>query len=120
VRWAEKWYDVIESVDHLRYAAYLSMRRRSNKQVVIDRGDKMSMLMKGLKVVGLGVAIWGLGLLWPEVNLVLTLPVMIGVVLGLGAAALLAYVFDQRLDQRHDHDKAGQDPRLPIPAPLAR
>ena len=69
----------------------------------------MSMIVKVLKIIGLGVAIWGLSLLWPEVNLVLTPPVMIGVVLGLGAAELLAYVFDQRLDQRHDHDKAGQD-----------
>jgi hypothetical protein len=68
----------------------------------------MSMLMKGLKIVGLGVAIWGLSLLWPEVNLVLTPPVMIGVVLGLGAAALLVYVLDQRLDQRCDREEAGQ------------
>jgi hypothetical protein len=69
----------------------------------------MSMLMKGLKIVGLGVAIWGLSLLWPEVNLVLTPPVMIGVVLGLGVVALLAYILDQRLDQRHDRDEARQD-----------
>jgi len=69
----------------------------------------MSMIVKGLKFVGMGIVIWGLSLLWPEVNLVLTLPVMIGVVLGLGSAAVLAYVLGQRLDQRHDHDKAGQD-----------
>lgn len=67
----------------------------------------MSALMKGLKIVGLGVTIWGLSLLWPEVNLVLTPPVMIGVVLGLGVAALLAYVLDQRLGQRHDRDSDG-------------
>ena len=68
----------------------------------------MSMLMKGLKIVGLGIAIWGLSLLWPEINLVLTPPVMIGVVLGLGAAALLACLLG-RLDQRHDCDGARQD-----------
>ena len=77
--------------------------------------------MKGLKLVGLGIAIWGLSLLWPEVNLVLTLPVMIGVVLGLGVASLLAYVLGQRLDQRHDcnSDGAGQVHLSPtIPAVL--
>jgi hypothetical protein len=69
----------------------------------------MSMIMKGLKLVGMSVVIWGLSLLWPDVNLVLTPPVMIGVVLGLGATALLAYILVQRLDQRHDHEEAGQD-----------
>jgi hypothetical protein len=69
----------------------------------------MSMIVKGLKVVGMSVVIWGLSLLWPEVNLVLTLPIMIGVVLGLGAGALLARVLVQRLDQRHDGEEAGQD-----------
>jgi hypothetical protein len=70
----------------------------------------MSMIIKGLKLIGLGVAIWGLSLLWPEVNLMLTPPMMIGVVLSLGAAALLAYVWSQCLNQRHDRnsDGAGQ------------
>jgi hypothetical protein len=70
----------------------------------------MSRIMKGLKFVGLGVAIWGLSLLWPEVNLMLTPPVMIKGVLGLGAAVLLVYVLSQLLDQRHDRtsDGAGQ------------
>jgi uncharacterized membrane protein len=70
----------------------------------------MSRIMKGLKFVGLGVAIWGLSLLWPEVNLMLTPPTMMGVVLGLGAAALLVYVLSQLLDQGHDRssDGAGQ------------
>jgi hypothetical protein len=69
----------------------------------------MSVIMKGLKLVGLGVAIWGLSLLWPDVNVVLTPSVMIGVVLGLGVAALLAHVLGQRLDQCHDREETGQD-----------
>jgi len=69
----------------------------------------MSMIMKGLKLVGMGVVIWGLSLLWPEVNLALTPPIMIGMVLGLGVAALLARVLVQHLDQRHDGEEAGQD-----------
>jgi len=69
----------------------------------------MSMLVKGLKLTGLGVGIWGLSLLWPDVNLVLAPSVMIGMVLGLGVAALLVYVLLHRLDQRHDHEETGQD-----------
>jgi hypothetical protein len=68
----------------------------------------MNVLMKGLKIVGLGVVIWGLSLLWPDVNLVLTPLAMIGIVLGLGVATLLARVLVQHLDQSHD-DEAGQD-----------
>lgn len=75
--------------------------------------------MKGLKLVGLGIAIWGLSLLWPEINLVLT-PLMIGLVLGLGAITL-AYVLVQRLDHGHNGDSAGQDhPSHPIPVALPR
>jgi hypothetical protein len=50
--------------------------------------------MKGvtiLKWMGLGVAIWSLSLVWPEVNLVLTLPVIAGLVLALGAIILGYY-----------------------------
>lgn len=79
----------------------------------------MRLTMKGLKLIGLGIAIWGLGLLWPdEVNQVLTPIVMIRLILGLGVIVLVAYVLDQRLDQRHDqkHDGVGQDhPPQPIP-----
>jgi uncharacterized protein involved in exopolysaccharide biosynthesis len=67
------------------------------------------MLMKGLKLTGLGVGIWGLSLSWPDVNLMLAPSVIIGMLLGLGVAVLLAYVLLQRLDQRHDHEETGQD-----------
>jgi hypothetical protein len=79
----------------------------------------MNVLMKGLKVIGLGVVIWGLGLLWPdEVNQVLAPLVMIRLVLGLGVIVSVAYVFGQHLDQRRDHKRDGacQDhPSQPIP-----
>jgi hypothetical protein len=71
--------------------------------------------MKALKLVGLGILIWGLGLLWPEVNQVLTPWVTIGITLGLGALAL-AYIFIQRLGRQHKGGDAGQDHRSrPIP-----
>lgn len=79
----------------------------------------MRLIMQGLKLLGLGVAIWGLGLLWPdEVNQLLTPLVMIRLVLGIGVILLVAYVFDQHLGQyrHHKRDGAGQDhPPQPIP-----
>lgn len=45
--------------------------------------------MTGIKVIGLGIVIWGLSLLWPEINLLLSVRVMIGLGLGLGAAMLI-------------------------------
>jgi hypothetical protein len=41
-----------------------------------------------LSIIGLGVAIWGLSLVWPEVNGVLTPRVTLGLIAGLGAAGL--------------------------------
>jgi hypothetical protein len=71
--------------------------------------------MKALKLVGLGILIWGLGLLWPEVNQVLTPWVTIGITLGLGALAL-AYISIQRPGHQHKGGDAGQDHRSrPIP-----
>jgi hypothetical protein len=70
--------------------------------------------MKALRLVGLGIVIWGLSLLWPEVNQVLTPWVMIGMALGLGTVAL-AYILIQRLGHEHNGG-AGQDHRSrPIP-----
>jgi hypothetical protein len=87
----------------------------------------MRLITKGLKFIGLGIVIWGLGLLWPdEVNQVLTLLVMIRLILGLGVIGLVVYAFDQHLRQYRDHqrDGAGQDhpsrPIPPTPAPLAQ
>jgi hypothetical protein len=66
--------------------------------------------MKMLRLVGLGIAIWGLSLLWPEVNQILTPRVVIGMTLGLGAL-VLAYTWAQRID-----NNAGQDhPSHPTP-----
>jgi len=87
----------------------------------------MRLIRKGLKLIGLGIVIWGLGLLWPdEVNQVLTPLVMIRLILGLGVTVLVVYVFDQHLGQygHHKRDETGQDhssrPIPPTPAPLAQ
>ena len=48
---------------------------------------------KWLKLVGLGLVIWGLSLVWPEVNLILTQPPVISRALERGVATL-GYIFD--------------------------
>lgn len=76
--------------------------------------------MKALRIVGLGIAIWGLSLVWPEINLVLTPPAMIGLLLALGGAAL-GYLVSRRQDHHPNGDSAGQDhPTHPMPMALAR
>jgi hypothetical protein len=87
----------------------------------------MRLIRKGLKLIGLGIVIWGLGLLWPdEVNQVLTPLVMIRLILGLGMIGLVVYVFDRHLGQyrHHKRDGVGQDhasrPIPPTPATLAQ
>ena len=66
--------------------------------------------MKALKIISLGIAIWGLSLIWPEINQSLTGPVTINLIIGLGIV-ILAYVIAQHLDWYHNHHNPGQDNR---------
>lgn len=76
--------------------------------------------MKALRTIGLGIVIWGLSLVWPEINLMLTPPAMIGLLLALGGTAL-GYLLSQRLDHNPNGDSTGQDhPTHPMPMALAR
>lgn len=45
-------------------------------------------ILKRLKIIGLGIFIWGLSLLWPEINQLLTPRIMVGTVFGLGTIYL--------------------------------
>lgn len=51
--------------------------------------------MKWLKLIGLGIAIWGLSLVWPEVNQVLTPRAMLAVAFGLGVVYLIYVLLKQ-------------------------
>lgn len=51
--------------------------------------------MKWLKLIGLGMAIWALSLVWPEVNQVLTPRAMLAAALGLGAVSLIYVLLKQ-------------------------
>src|SRR5262245_4454851 len=44
--------------------------------------------MKGLKILVLGLGIWAVTLIWPEINQILTLQVMLAGVVGLGLILL--------------------------------
>lgn len=64
----------------------------------VDRQDlegDLEAIMRWLKLTGLVLAMWGVSLLWPDINKVLTAPVIMGLVLGL-AAAVLVYILGQR------------------------
>lgn len=72
--------------------------------------------MKVLRLVFLGPAIWAVSLLWPELNRVLSPPVMIGLLLSLSAISL-AYILIQYLYHHHDGNGIATDhPSTPIPA----
>ncbi len=82
--------------------------------------------MKGLKVLkwmGLGLVIWSLSLVWPEINLILTPPVMAGLALLL-ATVSLAYVLGYYHSQRDNsqsyqpnRDKQNHSSRPSRPVP---
>ena len=61
-----------------------------------------------LKIIGLGMAIWALSLVWPEINGVLTPRVTLGLMAGLGAAGL-ALILSQHPNHRPPQHQARQD-----------
>jgi hypothetical protein len=76
-----------------------------------------------LKWIGLGVVIWSLSLAWPEINLILTPPVLAGLVLALGAV-ILAYIlgyYHRQIDQgqtepgNENKQKHSSRPSRPVP-----
>lgn len=80
-------------------------------------------ILKMLKWIAWGVAIWSLSLLWPEINLILTPSIMAGLVLVF-AALILAYILgyyhsqiDHYLRCRRDEgeQKHSSRPSRPVP-----
>lgn len=53
-------------------------------------------VLKRLKIIGLGIFIWGLSLLWPEINQLLTPRIMVGTVFGLGTIYLACIWWQRR------------------------
>lgn len=78
------------------------------------------MKMRVLRFFGLGIVIWSLILLWPQVNQLLTSSAVIGLVFGLGAVTL-AYVSVRRFNHDYQDNSAGQDHSThPMPAAVTR
>ena len=72
--------------------------------------------MKFLKILSVGLAMWGIILLWPEVNLLLTPPVMIVLAVGLSAVSF-AYFLGLRFGQPDGNGDMGQRPYVPAVQP---
>jgi hypothetical protein len=62
--------------------------------------------MKLLKIIGLGLAIWGMTLLWPEINQLLTPPITWVLVIGL-LAVMMAYFLGQHFGQSNGNGNTG-------------
>lgn len=63
---------------------------------------------KLLKIIVLGMAIWGLSLMWPEINGVLTPQATLGLIAGLGAAGL-AHILSQQSKHRPSQHQVRRD-----------
>lgn len=74
-------------------------------------------MMKTLKIIGLGLLIWSLGLLWPEIDLTLVLAVLVAAMVGAGSVAL-ALLWRQHLDGSN-HTHPGQPRHSSRPVPVA-
>lgn len=73
--------------------------------------------MKALKIIALGLLIWSLGLLWPELNLLVVLAVVAAAALLVGSVAL-ALLWWQNLDGTN-HSHRGRPHHSSRPVPVA-
>ena len=71
--------------------------------------------MKMLRLAGLGIAIWALSLVWTEVNLILTPSMMVGLIVGLTAVAVVYRLSQRRCPEDTDHTTRHTHPTRPIP-----
>ena len=74
--------------------------------------------MKELKMIGLGIAIWALSLVWPEINQVLTPQIMAKASIGLGVIILIYQLtlhFKKRWQQPTDQVRRSDHPSGPMP-----
>ena len=76
--------------------------------------------MKALRLVVAAIGIWGLALLWPQLNALLTLPVVLAFAAGWGARDL-SQLGGRLLGHESRLSQAGHDrPTRPIPVAVAR
>ena len=70
-------------------------------------------MSKALKIIGLGLVIWSLGLVWPEINLTLVLAVTVAAFVVLGIVALLT-IWQQNSHQNSTPPPKRRHPTRPI------
>jgi hypothetical protein len=72
-------------------------------------------MTKMLKIIGLGLLIWSLTLLWPELDLALVLVLLVAVVVVVGSVAL-ALLWREHLDgSNHTHPGRPRQSSRPVP-----
>ncbi len=63
----------------------------------------------------LGIAIWGVSLVWTEVNLILTPSMMVGLIVGLTTVAVVYRLSQRRCPEDTNHTTRHTHPTRPIP-----
>lgn len=63
--------------------------------------------MKTLRIIAIGIGIWSIGLLWPQLNEWLTVEIQTGLVLGLSGIILLYEIW-----KKHHKAHSGQNHHL--------
>ncbi|NJN94035.1 MAG: hypothetical protein HC875_08020 [Anaerolineales bacterium] len=71
--------------------------------------------MKALKIIALGLLIWSLGLLWPEINLTLVLAGVIAAALLAGSIALVLLWWQNLDGTNHSHPGRPHHSSRPVP-----
>ena len=74
----------------------------------------MNTLRKVLTIIGLGLLIWSLGLVWPELNLALVLAVVVVVAVLVGSVGLALRWRHFSLDQNKANKPRPRHPSRPI------
>ena len=72
--------------------------------------------MRVLISISLGIAIWSLSLLWPEINEFPLWPVGVGVILVVGVIAI--FFLEESLKTRHN-GRGSNHPSQPIPVTVS-
>jgi hypothetical protein len=71
--------------------------------------------MKTLKIIGLGLLIWSLGLLWPELDLTNILAIIVVAAMVVGSI-VLALLWREHIEKPHSPNKPRpRHPSRPIP-----
>ena len=73
----------------------------------------MNTLRKVLTIIGLGLLIWSLGLVWPELDLTIVLGIVVAIAMLAGSIGLALH-WRQQLDQNQANKPRPRHPSRPI------